>query len=192
MLQCNNCGDALPDGARFCSSCGSSQDSTKSKGASSNGPLACGLAVLGVFVLAFFLVPLIGVVAAIAIPNFIDMQQRAKRAEVPANVDGIRTAQLAYDAAFDEFVYISEPVPRSPDFLDGQAVPWNDFGGDFGELGWAPDGHVRGTYWVESGGSGIADFTVHGMIDADGDGWPAHYTATKSISATMVTFQDTY
>ena len=51
-------------------------------------------------------VAIIGILAAIAIPNFVDMQYRAKRAEVPSNVDGIKTAQIAYDAAFDRVTYV--------------------------------------------------------------------------------------
>ena len=48
-------------------------------------------------------VAIIGILAAIAIPNFVAMQYRAKRSEVPSNVDGIKTAELAYDAAFDTY-----------------------------------------------------------------------------------------
>ena len=48
-------------------------------------------------------VAIIGILAAIAIPNFVEMQYRAKRAELPANVDGIKTAEMGYDAAFDTY-----------------------------------------------------------------------------------------
>ena len=41
-------------------------------------------------------VAIIGILAAIAIPNFLAMQLRAKRAELPSNLDGIRTAEKAY------------------------------------------------------------------------------------------------
>ena len=49
-------------------------------------------------------VAIIGILAAIAIPNFIAMQLKAKRSEVPGNVDGIKTAEISYDAAFDAYV----------------------------------------------------------------------------------------
>ena len=58
-------------------------------------------------------VAIIGILAAIAIPNFVDMQYRAKRAEVPGNVDGIKTAQIAYDAAFDKYIEVSSWTPSS-------------------------------------------------------------------------------
>ena len=44
-------------------------------------------------------VAIIGILAAIAIPNFVAMQSKSKRPEVPGNVDAIKTAELArFDA----------------------------------------------------------------------------------------------
>lgn len=69
--------------------------------------------------------------------------------ELCANVEGIRVAEFAYDAAFDAFVDATHS-PRPLDQLDANPVPWKDAGG-FTDLGWRPDGEsVRGTYWVES------------------------------------------
>ncbi|HJN72852.1 MAG TPA: hypothetical protein QGF58_02860 [Myxococcota bacterium] len=131
-----------------------------------------------------------GVCAAIAIPNFVQMQYRAKRAEVPANIAGLMTAELAFDAAFDEWVFCPEPFPRPIEALGRDAVEW-PAGSCYDELGWAPDGQVRGTYWVEERQEDWG-FVVHGMIDLDRDGVPAHYTATKSMNATMLTPTDVY
>jgi len=127
-----------------------------------------------------------GVVAAIAIPNFVAMQYRAKRAEAPSYVDGIKTAELAYDAAFDTFVAVP---PMVPDSSPGKAQRGWPSGSAFDTLGWGPGGEVRGSYWVDVQGN---NFVVHGIIDVDGDGKPAHYTATKTINAVMVTTNDTY
>ena len=122
--------------------------------------------------------------AALAIPNFVEMQYRAKRAEVPANVDGLKTAEMGYHAAFDEYVAV-EPHPRRPEFLGKESAPWRG-NKDFDELGWAPDGDVRGTYWVEVSPDG-SDFTVFGMGDMDGDG------VQRMASAGFVPFRgDTY
>lgn len=126
----------------------------------------------------------------IPIENYIEMQHRANRAEVPANVAGIKTAQLAYDAAFDTFVPVPQPHPRPAERLDAEAVDWPS-GSRFDTLGWSPDGPVRGTYWVEVRPDG-EDFVVHGMIDDDGDGIPAHYTATKTINALLLTPSGVY
>jgi len=124
-------------------------------------------------------VAIIGILAAIAIPNFVDMQYRAKRAELPPNVDGVKTAEIAYEAAFDAFMDIS----AAPASLPGKtAVTWAS-GSGFDTLGWEPSGNVRGMYSVT--GATATDFTVTGTCDVDGDTTQATYTATKSISATL-------
>lgn len=130
-------------------------------------------------------VAIIGILAAIAIPNFIAMQHKAKRSEVPGNVDGIKTAEAAYDAAFDGFVSAAE----APDSTPGKNMrDWTN-PADFGQLGWKPDGQVRGSYQVDAS---PLEFTVTGTADVDGDDADAIYTATASINATLTTANDIY
>ncbi len=124
-------------------------------------------------------VAIIGILAAIAIPNFVDMQYRAKRAEIPPNVDGIKTAEIAYEAAFDAFM----DVTAAPATIPGKTAATWTTGSGFDTLGWEPSGNVRGQYKVTS--STNTDFLVTGICDVDGDGVNATYTATKSISATL-------
>ena len=123
-------------------------------------------------------VAIIGILAAIAIPNFVDMQYRAKRAEVPSNVDGIKTAELAYEASFDAFV--QETVQRPNATPNKQQRPW--IGGSFDTLGWSPDGDVRGSYNVTTSPT---DFIAEGRCDVDGDLTGATYTATKTVNASF-------
>jgi type IV pilus assembly protein PilA len=132
-------------------------------------------------------VAIIGILAAIAIPNFVAMQYRAKRAEVPGNVDGIKTAELAYDAAFDTFVV--EATFRPAAAVNKTQQTWVA-GSAFDTLGWSPDGQVRGMYKVASTSS--TDFLVTGECDVDGDAANARYTATKSVNATQSTANDIY
>ena len=132
-------------------------------------------------------VAIIGILAAIAIPNFVAMQYRAKRSEVPSNVDGIKTAQLAYDAAFDQFIQQTSP---HPDGSPGKAQRTWTTGSAFDTLGWGPDGMVRGSYTVVSTSS--TDFLVTGFADVDGDGSNSSYTATKSINAVQTTLNSIY
>ncbi len=132
-------------------------------------------------------VAIIGILAAIAIPNFVAMQYRAKRAEVPSNVDGVKTAQLAYDAAFDQFIVQTSFFP-SPT-VGKQQVQWTT-GSNFDTLGWSPDGEVRGAYKVET--TSTTDFLVTGICDVDGDGTSSTYTSRKSINAVMTTANDIY
>jgi type IV pilus assembly protein PilA len=124
-------------------------------------------------------VAIIGILAAIAIPSFITMQLKAKRAEVPGNVDGIKTAELSYDAAFDAFV----AAAATPATVPGKApVQWTA-GSAFDTIGWSPDGEVRGQYAVPTATN--TDFTVTGACDVDGNGTNADYSATSSINATL-------
>ena len=132
-------------------------------------------------------VAIIGILAAIAIPNFVDMQYRAKRAEVPGNVDGIKTAQIAYDAAFDKYIEVSSWAPS--DDLTKTQRSWSS-GTDFDTLGWGPDGKVRGRYKVTSKSS--TDFLVTGDCDVDNDDDNASFTATKSINTKMNTGPSVY
>ena len=132
-------------------------------------------------------VAIIGILAAIAIPNFVAMQYRAKRAEVPSNVDGIKTAELAYDAAFDTFITQSSFIPSAT--VGKTQVQWSA-GSAFDTLGWSPDGDVRGGYKVST--TSATDFRVTGICDVDGDGVQASYTSTKSVNAALVTTNDTY
>jgi hypothetical protein len=87
-----------------------------------------------------------------------EAQDAAVQQELCGNADGIKVAQLSYDAAFDTFV-AAAPAPRAVDALDTKAVPWSANEG-FTTMGWRPDADVRGTYWVEITDN---DFTVHAV-----------------------------
>ena len=130
-------------------------------------------------------VAIIGILAAIAIPNFVDMQYRAKRAEIPSNVDGIKTAELAYEASFDAFVRQSTERPNSSP--NKQQRAWS--GASFDTLGWAPDGDVRGSYLVTTSPT---LFMAMGRCDVDGDGTPATYSATNTSNPTPSTGPNIY
>jgi len=132
------------------------------------------------------IIPVIGILAAIAIPNFITMQLKAKRSEVPVNVDSIKAAELAYDAMFDGFLPAGQPP--APGELGKAQRPWTSDAA-WAALPWSPDGPVRGAYWVEVSGD---DFVVHGVCDVDADGQTAEYTATASLNATQLSPRDVY
>jgi type IV pilus assembly protein PilA len=131
-------------------------------------------------------VAIIGILAAIAIPNFVAMQLKAKRAEVPGNVDGIKSAQMAYDAAYDGFV----TATVNPTGAIGKAQQdWGTSVTGWSTLGWSPDGKIRGNYATLGAAT---DFNVEGNSDVDGDGADATYTATKTLNATQTTGNDIY
>jgi len=67
-------------------------------------------------------VAIIGILAAIAIPNFLRFQAKSKQSEAKTNLGGIFTAEIAY---FGE----------------------NSFFGNFQQIAWAPTGTARYTFW---------------------------------------------
>ncbi|MCP4806043.1 MAG: prepilin-type N-terminal cleavage/methylation domain-containing protein [Proteobacteria bacterium] len=112
-------------------------------------------------------VAIIGILAAIAIPNFLEMQYRAKRQEVWLNVDGIVTAQHAYEAANDEWVDECASNPAAP--LGKYTKEWRRGDDEWEELGWEPDGEMRCTYTTNVFGTGDSWFRVSGVCDIDDD-----------------------
>jgi type IV pilus assembly protein PilA len=66
-------------------------------------------------------VAIIGILAAIAIPNFLRFQAKSKQSEAKGNLGGIFTAEVAYQGE-------------------------RNFFGNFAEIAWAPTGTARYTY----------------------------------------------
>ena len=66
-------------------------------------------------------VAIIGILAAIAIPNFLRFQAKSKQSEAKGNLGGIFTAEVAYQGE-------------------------HNFFGNFAEIAWAPTGTSRYTY----------------------------------------------
>ena len=133
---------------------------------------------------------MLGLFVCFYIPNVLSMGFRARRSEVPGNIEGIVTAELAYDAAFDGFVAIgsraeAEAVVRAD---AGRSAPLRDWKGGpaWDAIGWKPDGQVRGAYWVEVMPYD-AGFTVFGIIDLEGDGEIAEFRASPGEKAELVT-----
>ena len=67
-------------------------------------------------------VAIIGILAAIAIPNFLRFQAKSKQSEAKTNLGGIFTAEISY---FGE----------------------HNFFGNFAQIAWSPTGTTRYTYW---------------------------------------------
>jgi len=138
-------------------------------------------------------VAIIGILAAIAIPNFLAMQLRAKRAELPSNLDGIRTAQKAYHAEWDSFSSAS----ATPSSVPGRNQVNFTAGGftSFQNLGWVADGKVRGQYATTlsaAAASAADDFTATATSNVDGDGNNAQYNCNRAEKAVMVTSNNVY
>jgi type IV pilus assembly protein PilA len=109
-------------------------------------------------------VAIIGILAAIAIPNFLQFQLRSKTGEAKTNIAAIRTAEEGYFAEYNNYVAAAE--------TPGTAVSTNkrlwSAGGitQFDQLGWSPTGEVFFNYGVTASG---ASYTIEGYADLDGN-----------------------
>jgi prepilin-type N-terminal cleavage/methylation domain-containing protein len=131
-------------------------------------------------------VAITGILAAIAITKLREMQLKAKRAELPVNVNGIKQALIAYDAANDDYLELSLN-PRTDSALDGNAVAWLTTDANWESLGWSPDGLVRGNY--QAGLSQVDHpgdpFMITARCDVDNDDALSEYTATERMNARL-------
>ena len=118
-------------------------------------------------------VGMIGLLASLAIPNFLSYQARARRSEAYTNLGGIARSEKGYFAERD--LYFEQPVmqPTDPVDLGANNHAWTAAAeADFLDLGWTPEGRVRYSYNVvtgESGGVGCACAGVCFTASAFGD-----------------------
>ena len=119
-------------------------------------------------------VGLIGLIATIAIPNFISYQSRARRSEAFTNLAGIARAYKSYYADKGRYPHmgaVTLPAP-APGYPNTQKMVWDPATeAFFNTVGWRPDGNVYYTYEVTSNCGSCTDqtcFTVVGHGDVDG------------------------
>ncbi len=117
-------------------------------------------------------VAILGILAAIAIPNFTRFQMRAKASEGKINLAALRTAEESYFAEYSTY----QDAVSSPEAADTFSVPtrkrdWVPDPG-FDTLGWEPEGDVFYNYEVvtDNPGGGSIEFIAVGQSDIDGDG----------------------
>ena len=127
-------------------------------------------------------VAIIGILAAIAIPNFLTMQLRAKRSEIPTNLSAVRTTEQAYFHEFDTYTAVAVQ-PRGDTALDTKQAAWLTTYSDWNLLGWKPDGKVRGNYAVAS--SATTAFTATGKGDVDDDTNVATFEGNQDLKPEM-------
>jgi type IV pilus assembly protein PilA len=139
-------------------------------------------------------VAIIGILAAIAIPNYIKYQLSAKRSEVNGAVDGIKNAEAKYDAEHDG--YLNAAVqPRDDGALNKAQTAWVTTATDWISLGWAPDGNVRGNYVVvvtAASGTSPETYTITGKSDVDDDSQLYVVTATPTGNAAVTSGTENY
>jgi type IV pilus assembly protein PilA len=125
-------------------------------------------------------VALVGLLAAMAIPNFIRYQARTRRSEAFANLSALARAQKAYQAERDQFIdsgnSYPDPTLYNGGVLSPQKMPWDaDSELAYSELGWEPEGQVFYSYgsWTATSGLGCGTcescFTGAAYGDVDGN-----------------------
>lgn len=110
-------------------------------------------------------VAIIGILAAIAIPNFLRFQLKSKSSEGKVNIAAIRTAEESYLAEFGQ--YVAAAVNPTADVPGSQKAAF-DTGGGFDTLGWSPEGNVFFQYAVNAP-SGANHYTISAAADIDAD-----------------------
>ncbi len=125
-------------------------------------------------------VAIIGILAAIAIPNFLKFQLRSKAGEGKLNLSGIRTAEESYFAETGTFMaWASNPNIAGTRFSQKQPwavvcpVPPVALSPGFCFVGWEPEGDVYYNYAVNTNAVlpvPSNQFYAAAESDIDGDG----------------------
>jgi type IV pilus assembly protein PilA len=125
-------------------------------------------------------VAIIGILAAIAITNFLKFQLKAKTSEGKTNLAAIRTAEESLFA--DSGNYVSANASPAAAGMNVKVAFVNVDGTDqgFDRMGWAPEGRVYFNYGVTVSG---AAFTAAAGADIDADGTYQLWGYRKGSSA---------
>ena len=112
-------------------------------------------------------VAIIGILAAIAIPNFLKFQLKAKTSEGKTNLAAIRTAEESVFAEFGAYVSANaSPAANATPSVKQNFVNADGANQGFDLVGWSPEGRVYFTYGVAISGTA---FTASASADIDAD-----------------------
>jgi len=124
-------------------------------------------------------VAIIGILASVAIPSFINYQLTSKRAEAFSNLASLAKGQKAYFAEFNDFVAVAaEPsggLLIGPTTIKRDKTPIDTA---FADVGWVPDGDVFFDYDTATADDPLLGtctcidscFTAAAYGNLDGDG----------------------
>ena len=114
-------------------------------------------------------VAIIGILAAIAIPNFLRFQLKAKSSEGKTNLAAIRTAEESYYSEFGQYVSSSASPAACGFNLKVAFTNVDGANAGFDRLGWAPEGYVFFNYAVGTNTPLSSQFTATAAADIDAD-----------------------
>jgi prepilin-type N-terminal cleavage/methylation domain-containing protein len=121
---------------------------------------------------------IIGLLSAIAVPNFISYQARSRRSEAYANLSAVARLQTSFHAERGEFF----EAGAWPDYVAHGGLSTNKMQWDalseaaYADLGWKPEGAVFYAYDTNTGATPctcVQCFTATAAGDVDSDGLPS-------------------
>jgi len=123
-------------------------------------------------------VAITGILAAIAIPNFLRYQARSRRSEAFVNLSAVARTEKAFQATRGVFHDSNAPFPNYVPYggLGTHKMNWDGPSENaFGELGWKPEGEVYYSYETNTSDGCTCDlcFTATAYGDVDNDGNPS-------------------
>jgi type IV pilus assembly protein PilA len=154
-------------------------------------------------------VAIIGILAAIAIPNFIRYQLRSKTSEAKTINGGIKTSEEAFRAEYDAYVQVIPTAPDPADVPRNVKAPWVNLacaaGCDRAQIsmgvfncntyeciGYRPSGDVYYNYntvGVNPAPGVATEFTTCATADLDSDGTRGGFlygTGNAVVAASML------
>jgi type IV pilus assembly protein PilA len=127
-------------------------------------------------------VAIIGILAAIAIPSFLNFRLKAKASEAKSNLGAIRTTEVAYYAEWSMWVGNQAYTPVGDRRGNGNKAAWLTDVSRFSILGFAPEGKVFFDYNLEGTDWPTGGFTSSAQGDLDGNMALSTYTISSDTS----------
>jgi len=127
-------------------------------------------------------VAIIGILAAIAIPNFLSFRMKAKTSEAKSNLGAIRGTEIAYFAEWECYVGGTPLNPNSRNGADAaDKLAWVT-STRFSLLGFAPEGKVFFSYSLAGPptGDAVVGFTASAVSDLDMANGRSRYTISTA------------
>jgi len=123
-------------------------------------------------------VGIVGLLSAIAVPNFLSYQARSRRSEAYVNLAAVGRIQNTYFSERGEYYEAGnwpDPVPYG--MWSTRKMVWDAASeAAYAELGWRPEGQVYYSYDTNTGATPCTCtlcFTATAIGDVDGDGLPS-------------------
>lgn len=125
-------------------------------------------------------VAIMAILAAIAIPSYLNFQMKARESEARTNLAAIGTCEESYKAENDKYLNCE----AHPDAVPGSTPADWESPDDFTSIGFTPAGKVRYQYAVavaEATASTLFEGTSTGDLDGNGEEAKFKVTNTSSV-----------